>query len=59
MSDVAKRLAAVRGRIRELAERHRRNPTDVGLVAVSKTKPVDAVREALAAGQRDFGENHL
>lgn len=29
------------------------------LVAVSKTKPVSAVRVALAAGQRDFGENYV
>ena len=59
MSDVAERLAAVRERIRELALRHSRDPEDVHLLAVSKTKPVDAVREAFAAGQRDFGENHL
>jgi PLP dependent protein len=29
------------------------------LVAVSKTKPADRVREAFAAGQRDFGENYV
>lgn len=31
----------------------------VTLVAVSKTKPVEALREAYAAGQRDFGENYV
>jgi len=28
-------------------------------VAVSKTKPVEALREAYEAGQRDFGENYV
>jgi len=32
-------------------------PTEVCLVAVSKTKPVEMIREAYDAGQRDFGEN--
>lgn len=33
-------------------------PTGVTLVAVSKTRPPEAIREAWAAGQRDFGENY-
>jgi pyridoxal phosphate enzyme (YggS family) len=33
-------------------------PAGVTLVAVSKTQPADAIREAYAAGQRDFGENY-
>jgi pyridoxal phosphate enzyme (YggS family) len=45
---VAERLAALRAGI----------PAGVTLVAVSKTHPADAVREAYAAGQRDFGENY-
>jgi pyridoxal phosphate enzyme (YggS family) len=38
---------------------HGRDPETVRLVAVSKTKPVEAIREAYAAGQRDFGENYV
>lgn len=34
-------------------------PPDVRLVAVSKTKPVEALREAYDAGQRVFGENYV
>jgi pyridoxal phosphate enzyme (YggS family) len=45
---LAARLAAVRGAL----------PAGVTLVAVSKTQPAEAVREAYAAGQRDFGENY-
>ena len=36
-----------------------RDPSTIRLVAVSKTFPVEAVREAYAAGQRDFGENRV
>ena len=36
-----------------------RDPTSIRLVAVSKTFPTEAVREAYAAGQRDFGENRV
>ncbi len=45
---IAERLARVRAGI----------PPGVTLVAVSKTQPAEAVREAYAAGQRDFGENY-
>ena len=36
-----------------------RDPASVRLVAVSKTFPIESVREAFAAGQRDFGENRV
>ena len=36
-----------------------RDPSSVRLIAVSKTFPIDAVREAYAAGQREFGENRV
>ncbi len=36
-----------------------RDPESVQLVAVSKTVPVERLREAVAAGQRQFGENYL
>jgi len=41
-----------------LADLRRELPANVTLVAVSKTQPVSAIREAYAAGQRDFGENY-
>ena len=36
-----------------------RDPSSICLVAVSKTFPIEAVREAYAAGQREFGENRV
>jgi hypothetical protein len=56
---IAERVAAVRERIARAAERARRPASEVRLVAVSKTHPIEAVREAFAAGVRDFGENKV
>ena len=59
MSDIAERLAAIRNRIDNAARGAGRDPASVRLIAVSKTFPISAVREAYAAGQRDFGENRV
>jgi len=56
---IADRVAAVRERITRAAERASRTPDGVTLVAVSKTFPPEAVREAFAAGVRTFGENRV
>ena len=56
---VAIRLTEVRARIDAAARGAGRDPSSVRLVAVSKTFPVDAVREAYAVGHRDFGENRV
>ena len=56
---VAANLGAVRGRIAAAARAAGRAAGAVTLVAVSKTQPAEAVRAALAAGQRVFGENRV
>ena len=56
---IADRVAAVRERIARAAARAGRAAGDVTLVAVSKTQPPPAVREAFAAGVRDVGENRV
>ena len=56
---IAANLAAVRSRIAEAARAAGRPADAVTLVAVSKTHPIDAVRAALKAGQRIFGENRV
>jgi hypothetical protein len=58
VSAVASALAEVRERIARAAVACGRAAEDVMLVAVSKTKSDDAIREAYAAGQRAFGENY-
>jgi len=51
-------LQAVRTRISEAARAAGRTPGEITLVAVSKTFPPQAIAEACAAGQTDFGENY-
>ena len=58
MASVAESLAEVRARIADAERVAGRAPGSVTLVAVSKTKPIEAIEEAYAAGQRDFGENY-
>jgi pyridoxal phosphate enzyme (YggS family) len=55
---IAARLEEVRVRIGRAATAAGRDASRVKLVAVSKTKGPEAVREAYAAGQRAFGENY-
>jgi PLP dependent protein len=56
---VQTRLAGVRERIARAADRVRRDPASVRLIAVSKTFDIDYVRAAADAGQIDFGENKV
>jgi PLP dependent protein len=56
---IAANLESVRSRIDHAARRVGRDPSDVLLIAVSKTFGSDHVRAARAAGQRDFGENKV
>jgi PLP dependent protein len=59
MSEASEHLAEVMARIAEAAKATGRAPTDVTLVAVSKTHGAERVRELLAAGHRVFGENKV
>jgi pyridoxal phosphate enzyme (YggS family) len=58
MSSIAERWAEVRARVDTACEKAGRHPSDVTVVAVSKTHPAAAIREAAAAGAMDFGENY-
>lgn len=58
-STIAERLEAVRAEIAQICERADRDPREVRLIAVSKTHPPETIREALAAGQIEFGENRV
>jgi len=59
MSDLAERLQAIRERLRTASERSGREPSSVELLAVSKTFPIEDIREAMEAGQLLFGENKV
>src|ERR1700752_251 len=59
MTSIADNLQGVRARIGRAADAARRGAGEVTLLAVSKTHSSARVREAFAAGQRAFGENHV
>ncbi|HFP9389812.1 YggS family pyridoxal phosphate-dependent enzyme [Raoultella planticola] len=59
MNDIAHNLAQVRDKISDAAARCGRDPEEITLLAVSKTKPASAIEEAIAAGQVAFGENYV
>ena len=56
---IASNLQSVRSRIDAAARRAGRDPSDIRLIAVSKTFSANHVRAAWSAGQRDFGENKV
>src|SRR5215475_9952925 len=56
---LSERIEDVRKKIRDAAVNSERSPDDITLVAVSKTYPAAVVREAIAAGVKDFGENRV
>ena len=59
MSTIADNISLVSSRIHAATLAANRAENSVQLLAVSKTKPAQALREAYAAGLRDFGENYL
>jgi PLP dependent protein len=59
MASIDKRLQQVKGRISAASARAGRDVRSVTLIAVSKTQPAEAVRDAVAAGQRAFAENYV
>jgi PLP dependent protein len=56
---LAERLAVVRQRIDSAADRARRDPAGILLLAVTKVFPASVIREAYALGLRNFGENYV
>ena len=55
----ADRRAQILALIATAARTARRDPADVTLIAISKTRPVDEIVPLIAAGQRDFGESRI
>ena len=59
MDSLPANISKVKDRIAAAAQKAGRDPSEIKLVAVTKTKPVEAVRAAAEAGLRDFGENRI
>lgn len=56
---ITENLEQVRKNIQDACRSVGRDPEEVTLIAVSKTKPVELLQEAYQAGTRDFGENKV
>jgi len=56
---IASNLSDIRTRISRAAGAVGRDPSSIRLIAVSKTFPIEAIRAAYDAGQREFGENRV
>ena len=56
---ISENIKTVKENIGAACKRSGRNPEDVVLINVSKTKPLEMLKEAYAAGSRDFGENKV
>ena len=59
MKEISENIAGVQERIRQACQRSHRDPSEVTLIAVSKTKPVEDLEYAIAAGMTSFGENKV
>jgi pyridoxal phosphate enzyme (YggS family) len=59
LDNIANKLAVVNQRIEAACNQYGRDKSGVRLIAVSKTRAVDAVQAAIDAGQMDFGENQV
>ena len=56
---IKENLIEVQKKIADACERTSRNPKEVTLIAVSKTKPNEMIEEAISSGQTVFGENYV
>lgn len=56
---VKENLFQIQENIRKACEKSGRDPEEITLIAVSKTKPISMLEEAYEAGSRDFGENKV
>ena len=59
MRGLYQNYASIRERINAAAKRAGRDPEEITLIAVSKTKPLEDIEELMASGVRDFGENKV
>lgn len=56
---ISHNLSSIYQQIQQLSTQFERSENAVKLLAVSKTKPIEAIESAIAAGQRAFGENYV
>lgn len=57
MPNICQNIDTVKQRITDACKKAGRDPSEISLLAVSKTKPLDDIKEAVGCGQLHFGEN--
>ncbi len=57
--NITENLQQIHHKIAGICQQYQHDPSQIKLLAVSKTKPADYIQQAYEAGQRDFGENYL
>jgi len=59
MTNISERITQVKQRIVTAATAANRDPGSIKLLAISKTRPIEDIRDAIETGHLDFGENYL
>ena len=59
MPSISENISIVRAQITKTAHEYHRDENSIRLLAVSKKQSIDKLKEAYAAGQREFGENYV
>ena len=59
MTSIGDNINAVRTRVQQAAQQSARDAADIKLLAVSKTRSIEEIAQAIACGQQSFGENYL
>ncbi len=57
--DLSERIQSIQSKVKGAALRSKRNPSDIHLIAVSKTQPLDCIQKAVSEGLSLFGENRI
>ena len=58
-SEIAQRYEAIQEQVAEACKRSGREPSEVTIIGVSKTKSFDLIRKGIASGISDFGESYV
>jgi uncharacterized pyridoxal phosphate-containing UPF0001 family protein len=56
---ISENIATLRARIRDVSLKCKRNPSEIKIIGITKSRAIDQLQEAFASGIEDFGENKV
>jgi len=59
MTNIVRNLNLIRNNVKLTAQKYKRDFNEITLVAVSKSRSIEAIKDAVQCGQKDFGENRV